>query len=146
VATIKDVRKIPRDQLNILAGGVHRAHDALVAQAAEFGRGVDLDATQLTMIHALGLQGEMRMGELAERVVVGASRITRNAKKLEERGLVARQRSTRSEREVLISLTPEGEALFQQSFGHLVVAHQQYFDERFTENEQRTLAKLLKRV
>lgn len=134
------------DRCIVLARAIHRAHDTLVAHAESFARSNGLEVGHLSMLHALGLRGEMRMGDLAESVVVGAATVTRRAKQLEERELVRRRRSEESQREVLISLTKEGEALFERSFAHLHAAHRQYFDERFTHQEQRALERLLERV
>jgi DNA-binding MarR family transcriptional regulator len=134
------------DRCIVLARAIHRAHDALVAHAEAFARLNRLEAAHLSMLHALGLRGEMRMGDLAASVVVGAATVTRRAKQLEERGLVRRKRSEKSQREVLISLTRKGEALFERSFTHLHAEHRRYFDERFTNQEQRDLGRLLDRT
>ena len=106
----------------------------------------DLEVAHLSMLHALGLGGEMRMSDLASRVVVGAATVTRRAKQLEQRGLVHRKRSDESQREVLISLTTKGEALFERSFAHLHAEHQRYFDDRFTNEQQKELQRLLERL
>ena len=105
-----------------------------------------LEVAHLSMLHALGLGGEMRMSDLASRVVVGAATVTRRAKQLEQRGLVRRKRSDESQREVLIRLTTKGGALFERSFAHLHAEHRSYFDDRFTKEEQKELQRLLERL
>ena len=47
---------------------------------------------------------------------------------------------------MLIRLTKSGEAMFQKSFSHLHCEHQKYFNDRFTQEEQRQLQQLLNRL
>ena len=133
---VRNAVDLANDRCIDLARGIHRARAALVSHAEAFGRRNDLEGAHMSILHALGLGGEMRMSDLASGVVVGAATATRRAKQLEERGLVIRRRSDESQREVLISLTEKGRALFEESFAHLHAEHQKYFDDRFTEEEQ----------
>ena len=48
---------------------------------------------------------------LGERLLLDSGTLTPVLKKLEEKGLVARSRDPRDERNLIVSLTPEGEAL-----------------------------------
>ncbi len=139
----RDARELGADRAIQLAMGLHRAHRDLLAHAAEFGAEQELEVIHLSILHALGLRGPQKMGDLARTIVIGAPDMTRRGRQLEERGLVSRQRSPASQREVLIALTAEGEALFNRSFRHLHAAHKQYFDSRLTVAEQRELGKLL---
>ena len=88
----------------------------------------------------------MIQGELAQRVVVDAAGMTRRAKQLEDRGLIARERSEQSQREVFVRLTKAGEELFGRSFGHLHATHGAYFNDRLSTKEQRQLAALLAKL
>lgn len=143
---VKNAAGLSNDRCIELARGIHRARAALVSHAEAFGRRNDLEGAHMSILHALGLGGEMRMSDLASGVVVGAATATRRAKQLEERGLVRRRRSEESQREVLISLTGPGEVMFEKSFAHLHSEHRAYFDERFTEAEQTILAELFERL
>jgi len=138
--------ELSKDQCIALAYGIHRARQALESHLEAFGRTQGLEAAHLSILHTLGLGGEMRMTDLAARVIVGPATITRRAKQLEERALVRRKRSKQSQREVLISLTPLGEAMFEDSFFHLHHEHRAYFDERFNQQEQQQLQQLFKRL
>lgn len=129
-----------------LALGIHRAHDRLVEHVETFAKARGLEGVHLSILHVLGLRGTVRMGELAQRVVIGAAGMTRRASQLEELGLVQRQRSPESQRVVLIRLTKKGKALFERSFTHLQAAHAGYFDERLTKTEQAQLARLLAKL
>ncbi len=86
------------------------------------------------------------MGQLARSVVLASADMTRRAKQLEALGLVARERSQASQREVLIALTPAGEALFAGSFFHLHAEHDAWFSARLTKAEQRERGKLLAKL
>ena len=142
----KKAKTLHKDRCIELARGIHRGRRMLVSHAQEVADKEGLNAAHVSMINALGLMGEMRMGELASSVVVGSATITRRAKQLEERNLVVRRRSSESEREVLISLTDEGEAMFERSFRYLHGRHRALFDERFTEKEQLQLQRLLAKL
>jgi DNA-binding MarR family transcriptional regulator len=139
----RHARELWDDRAIQLAMGIHRAHRDLLAHAAEFGAQHQLEVLHLSILHALGLRGPQKMGELARTVVIGAPDMTRRGRQLEARGLVSKQRSPASQREVLMGLTAAGEALFNRSFRHLHAAHKRYFDERLTAAEQRALGELL---
>jgi DNA-binding MarR family transcriptional regulator len=76
-----------------------------------------LDAHQLTMFDFLVLDllakangGSARMGDLAQELAVGPSRVTQQIRRLEAEGLVRRSRSTNDGRGVIASITREGRA------------------------------------
>jgi DNA-binding MarR family transcriptional regulator len=142
----KSPRTLARDRCIQLAFGIHRSHRVLAGHVAAFGMQHDLEVVHLSILHALGLHGTLRMGELADLVVIGAAGMTRRAEQLESRGLLARQRSAESQREVLVCLTKEGEDLCGRSFRHLHAAHREYFDGRLGAAEQRQLLELLAKL
>lgn len=81
-----------------------------------------LDAHQLSLadLQLLDLldtspAGSVQMGELAEALVLPASRLTRQIKKLEERGLVQRTLDPQDRRRVMATLTATGKTLLEQS-------------------------------
>jgi DNA-binding MarR family transcriptional regulator len=141
-----NARALGADRSIQLAMGIHRAHRDLLVHAAEFGAQHRLEVIHLSILHALGLRGPQKMGDLARTVVIGAPDMTRRGRQLEARGLVSRQRSPESQREVLMALTAAGQALFDRSFRHLHAAHKKYFDARLTVAEQRALDKLLAKL
>jgi DNA-binding MarR family transcriptional regulator len=142
----RHARELGADRAIQLAMGLHRGHRDLIAHAEEFGATCGLEVIHLSILHGLGLRGPQKMGQLARTVVIGAPDMTRRARQLEERGLVTRERSKASQREVLIALTPAGEELFNRSFRRLHAAHKDYFDARFTVAEQRELGRLLAKL
>lgn len=76
-----------------------------------------VDAHQLTMFDFLVLDllaksphGSARMGDLAQALVIGPSRITQQIQRLESEGLVRRSRSSNDGRGVIASIGREGRA------------------------------------
>jgi DNA-binding MarR family transcriptional regulator len=74
-----------------------------------------VNAHQLTMFDFLALDvlaksrhGSARMGDLAQALVIGPSRVTQKIQRLEAEGLVRRSRSTHDGRGVIASITREG--------------------------------------
>ncbi|MCV7090573.1 MarR family transcriptional regulator [Mycobacterium interjectum] len=81
---------------------------------------------QLMKVHRLGLfdflvldmlarsnGGSARMGDLAEALAVGPSRMTQQIRRMESEGLVRRSRSTRDKRGVIATVTREGRLRLQ---------------------------------
>lgn len=60
-------------------------------------------------------QGELTVGGLAERMLLDSSTLTPLLKRLETLGLVRRERNLRNERQLIVSLTPEGRALQEKA-------------------------------
>ena len=75
-----------------------------------------LTGTQLTigtwrLLLAMSNHDGTRQVDLAELTSIEVSTVSRLVTRLSQRGLVSRARSSRSNREVLVSLTPKGRAL-----------------------------------
>lgn len=102
--------------------------------------------SEFDLVMTLGNTEGMRMCDAAARMLTSPPNVTRIAKRLEERGLVERQRSPASDREVLIRLTPEGERLFEVAYPEAYRRWALRFSELFNEGEQRQLADLLSRI
>lgn len=66
---------------------------------------------QYLVLSVLGENGEMTIGGIAERLSLESSTVTPPVKRLEQAGLVKRQRGTVDERQVHVSLTEAGEKL-----------------------------------
>ncbi len=87
------------------------AHSAIVQKLGdELSEQADLTLAQYDVLLRLRDNPEraMRMGELAEGVLVTTSGLTRVVDRLESAGLVQRVRETRDRRGVRVSLTPAG--------------------------------------
>lgn len=70
---------------------------------------------QYLVLLLLWEQGEQTVGGLAERMLLDSSTLTPLLKRLESLGLVHRQRNPNNERQLIVSLTPEGRALQEKA-------------------------------
>jgi DNA-binding MarR family transcriptional regulator len=101
------------DELDGVVDGVLRASRALVAVAARSIAEVDDAVTlpQFRTLVALASKGPQKVGALADELGVHASTATRMCDRLARRGLIDRETSLASRREVIVRLTVEGSNL-----------------------------------
>jgi DNA-binding MarR family transcriptional regulator len=111
---------------------VLHASRALVAVAARSVADVDgaLTLPQFRTLVVLAGRGPQNVGALADELGVHSSTATRMCDRLERRGLIARQPSEHSRREVTVRLAPAGRRLL----------------ERVTAARRRALADVVRRV
>jgi len=126
---------------------------ALVEAREDFGRLDDarireygLATAEFDCLVTLGVDQPLRMCDLAERSLLTKSHATHVVKRLEEKGLARRERSRQSEREVLVTLTSAGEALFNEIYPSHYEFLTDYFNARLTEAEQVQLTALLRKL
>jgi DNA-binding MarR family transcriptional regulator len=95
---------------------VLHASRALVAVAAQSIAAVDpsLTVPQFRALVVLAGRGPQTVGALAEELGVHSSTATRMCDRLERRGLIARQPSEHSRREVTVRLAPVGRTLLDR--------------------------------
>jgi MarR family transcriptional regulator, 2-MHQ and catechol-resistance regulon repressor len=111
------------------------------ARVVEYG----LTIPQFGILEALHHLGPLSLGELAEKLLVTGGNITYVMDRLEEQGLVYRQRSDLDRRVIEARLTPEGHALIARVFPD----HADYICglvDHLDPGEQRALRELLKRL
>jgi MarR family 2-MHQ and catechol resistance regulon transcriptional repressor len=106
-----------------------------------------LTGAQYGVIRCLGEGPEegLPLSELSERLLMTCGNITCVVDKLEEAGLVRRERSVADRRVIHAQLTPRGRELFDRA----VPAHRQRLQEQFgglSPTEQAELARLLRRL
>ncbi len=124
-----------------------RANALVMQKTREFVEAeTGLSVTEFDMIIELGNQTGVRMSDLATKMVVSPANVTRVAQSLAAKGIVARERAKHSEREVLASLTPEGQAFFERYFPKASAFMAGLMDERLTSSEQSKLAELLEKL
>jgi MarR family transcriptional regulator, 2-MHQ and catechol-resistance regulon repressor len=102
-----------------------------------------LQHSEFDVIATLGNTDGIRMGEIAARTLSSPANVTRLVKRLEGRGLVERQRSPQSDREVIARLTPAGAELFEDSYPAQVRFLKAWFDDRLSQDEQEALIRAL---
>ncbi len=96
--------------------GFLRTHREVVAHLdEELQRAHDLPLSSYEVLLYLAEAGggRLRMGELADRLLLSRSGLTRLVDRLERRGLVARERCEEDARGHFARITPEGRGLFE---------------------------------
>lgn len=88
----------------------------------------------------------LRMVDIAELLTIGKSAVTKTVDRLEERGLLTRERDPADRRTVHATLSAEGRAAFAVAQPAFLDAVQHNFASRITDAETRQLAHLAARV
>lgn len=124
-----------------------RAQAAVVEAHKQFlTREHDLTMAEFDMLAELGNTQGRRMGDLAKQMITSPANVTRIAARLEKRGWVQRRRAADSDREVVASLTAEGELFFADNFREVVGFTREVMRARLSDEELDTLAKLCARI
>jgi DNA-binding MarR family transcriptional regulator len=128
--------------------GFLQVHAQLVKQLdaeLEAGHGLPLSSYEVLLFLANAPDGKMRMSELAERVLLSRSGLTRLVDRLEREGLVERSACSSDKRGWFASLTPEGRKRFEAARGFHLDSVRSSFLSRFSEDELKQLATLWER-
>lgn len=128
--------------LRSLVRGSQQLQTWMNENAAVYG----LSSSEFDLVMTLGNTEGLRMCDAATRMLTSAPNLTRVAKRLEERGLVERQRSLDSDREVIVRLTAPGSDLFEEAYPRAYHQWRERFESRLTEAEQAQLTALLARL
>lgn len=78
---------------------------------------LDLTYTQYITMMVMWEHAEISVKELGEYLYLDSGTLTPVLKKLEQKGLVTRARAKEDERVLLVTITPEGEALKEKASG-----------------------------
>ena len=105
--------------------------------------GLDLTYTQYITMMVLWEKKQMNVKELGECLYLDSGTLTPLLKKLEQKGWVTRQRAKSDERVLIVSLTPEGEALRQRAVN---IPEKMACCVNLSEEESRTLYRLLYKI
>ena len=76
---------------------------------------LDLTYTQYITMMVMWEHKELRVKEVGERLFLDSSTLTPLLKRLEEKGYVTRRRSAEDERDLIVTITPAGEALREKA-------------------------------
>ena len=98
--------------------------------------------SQCYALDALGEHGEITMAELARNLFLDKSTATRVIDPLVQRGLVARRLSVQDRREILVSLTAEGEKLRKQTLDELLESQLRILEQIPEEKREQLLEAL----
>jgi MarR family 2-MHQ and catechol resistance regulon transcriptional repressor len=114
---------------------------AVACKVAEY----DLTAPQFGVLEALFHLGPLSLGELAEKLLVTGGNVTYVMDRLEDHGLVERERSGDDRRVVRAHLTSKGRATIEAVFPDHV-GFVRGLVEELSPDEQDTLRELLKKL
>jgi DNA-binding MarR family transcriptional regulator len=117
-----------------------RQHERLMAVA-----GLSLDRSAAALLRHLAMAEPIRASELANRLAVEASHVTRQVQQLERTGYVTRVPDPDDRRAQLIKLTPEGRQTFERIRAVGVLGMQQVLDQ-WPREDLRALAVLFRRM
>ena len=121
--------------------GMLETHSPLVAELdAELERdhGLPLSSYEVLMYLGDAADGKLRMGELADRLLLSRSGITRLADRLERQGLIERERCEDDGRGYFALLTPAGrEKLDAARPDHLAGVRRHFLDRLDAERDRR---------
>lgn len=107
--------RVRLDLNNYLPYLVNRVGTAVAARfTATALKSHNLSIDMWRVLAALSFGGEQRQVDLAARTSIDASTVSRLVTRLVRLGLVTRHRSQNSNREVVVALTPKGDALVQR--------------------------------
>jgi DNA-binding MarR family transcriptional regulator len=95
--------------------------------SGEFVRASGLTHAQFDIIATLGNTPGMSYKELGERTLITKGTLTGVIERLEQKGLVERERNSGDKRSFFIRLTAAGEALFRDVFPKVVAHGKQLF-------------------
>ncbi len=76
---------------------------------------LNLTYTQYITMMVLWEQSELRVKDLGERLFLDSSTLTPLLKRLEEKGYITRKRSSKDERDLIVTITKEGESLKEKA-------------------------------
>lgn len=88
--------------------------------SGEAVRACGLTHAQFDILATLGNTPGMSYKELGERTLITKGTLTGVIERLEQKGLVERERNSGDKRSFFVRLTPQGDALFREVFPHVV--------------------------
>jgi DNA-binding MarR family transcriptional regulator len=90
--------------------------------------------------------GELRVGDLGERLVIEPHNVTRLVDRLEAKGLVKRRRAAEDQRGVRAVLTAKGAAVRKDMWTHYRDSVRRVFGAALSPHDAETLVAILKRL
>jgi DNA-binding MarR family transcriptional regulator len=125
---------------------IMRARHLLRSKASNVAESNGLHAAEMNVIDILGKFGPISMGRLAAETFISPSNTTNTVKKLERAGLVERQRSATSDREVNVTLTSSGRAVFRKCYPRILGEAHAHMVKRLTPDEMKLLAGVMRKL
>jgi DNA-binding MarR family transcriptional regulator len=140
--------KLTSDELAAWKGmlAVHSRLTAELDAELERDHGIGLTAYEVLMNLSDAPEGRMRMSELASRLLLSRSGITRLADRMVARGLIERERCSDDGRGFNAQLTPRGRALVGAARPDHLAAVRRIFLSRLAPGEQDMLGEIWERL
>lgn len=135
----QDVSLAPLMRLLLLA---HRGADRVMTRFLE-DKG--LTTSQFDVLATLGDTAGMSFKELSAQSLVTGGTLTPVLKRMEAKGLVTRCKGVKDTRQTIVSLTPEGQRLYEETFLP-AMDHIKAYEDQLTLDEQAELYRLLDKV
>lgn len=110
------------------------------------GAGLTLADNLVLCQVAMAPSKRLRMADIAGLLTIGKSAVTKTADRLEERGLITRERDSSDRRTVYAALTAEGEKTFAAAQPAFADGVQRHFAGHINEAEIRQLLQLSERM
>ena len=98
----------------------------------------------LVQLHEAG--DRMRIGDLADHILISRSATTRFIERMEKAGLVCRETAADDRRGTLVCLTEEGFLTLQRAAPNHMVGIQEYFADRLSLKDAQSLLALLEKL
>jgi DNA-binding MarR family transcriptional regulator len=130
-------------------GAVLQVHAALVPYLdGQLQAAVGLPLTWYDVLLELSAaaEGRLRMSDLAERVVLSRTRVSRLVDELADAGLVCREQNPQDKRSAYTVLTAQGRARFKEAAPVYLDGIEKYFAGRLSDEELQVIAVALRRV
>src|SRR5699024_6749826 len=109
----------------------------------DFLKQFDLTAAQFDVLIQIDAYGPLTQSDLAKKVTVTQSGISRMLSRLEKENLIEREQNWKVK---MISLTTKGKAKLNNAFSAQLRFQSSLFDQCLTKEEQKTLYKLMSKV
>lgn len=128
---------------NQLCFPLYACSKEIVRRYKPFLDGLDLTYTQYIAMMVLWESGSATVKELGEKLYLDSGTLTPVLKKLESKGYITRERSEQDERNLIITITEEGEELKEQAVS---IPEKMSVCVRLSPEEARTLYTLLNKL
>ena len=106
---------------------------------------LDLTPPQFYVLATIGYAGGLPFGEIGEKMMVTVSNLTGIVDRLEEKGVVARQRDAHDRRVIRVRLTEKGSKLYKNTIPLFEKSISQFFSP-LDKSQQKELSSLLRKL
>jgi len=106
---------------------------------------LDLTTPQFYVLATIGYAGGLPFGEIGEKMMVTVSNLTGIVDRLEEKGLVARERDVHDRRVIRVRLTEKGSKLYKNTIPLFEKSISQFFSP-LDKSQQKELSSLLRKL